>query len=239
MVYAIRFVRRWPSRVLGVLGVWVLALPLGVVAHADNPFFGHPPSSCLGSACRGPVPGIQDEDADGVPDVRDHCPGTPLSCRPVDSVGCPVDSDGDGIADCMDLCPDSQPAASVDQYGCEPQLSLTLDAGVDYFAFDKATLKPRMKQVLNDVIPRLQAALSVPQSTRTIHIMGHTDSIGSDAYNLRLSERRAQAVANYLSAHGLQSQRVVVTGRGEREPVASNHTARGRAQNRRVEIRVY
>jgi outer membrane protein OmpA-like peptidoglycan-associated protein len=71
-----------------------------------------------------------------------------------------------------------------------------------------------------------------------LEVAGHTDSIGSDAYNDQLSQRRAQAVASYLTSRGVNSQRLMTVGGGERYPVASNDTEAGRAQNRRVEISV-
>lgn len=99
------------------------------------------------------------------------------------------------------------------------------------FDFDKADLKPAGKQELDTVV----RALKENPSLRT-HIVGHTDNKGSDAYNMRLSQRRADAGAAYLVSQGIQRQSITTAARGLREPVATNKTAEGRAQNRRVEI---
>lgn len=101
------------------------------------------------------------------------------------------------------------------------------------FDFNKATLKPEARTQL----ARVLQALKEQPGLRT-HVVGHTDSIGSDAYNMRLSQRRAQSVADYLVQNGVPRQTITTDHRGEREPVASNATDEGRAQNRRVEITV-
>lgn len=99
------------------------------------------------------------------------------------------------------------------------------------FDFDKAVLKPAGKQELNTVL----RALKENPSLQT-HIVGHTDNKGSDAYNMGLSKRRADAAASYLASSGVPRQTITTDARGEREPVATNNTDAGRAQNRRVEI---
>jgi outer membrane protein OmpA-like peptidoglycan-associated protein len=99
------------------------------------------------------------------------------------------------------------------------------------FDFDKADLKPEARRQLGVVLQALRE-----QPSLQVHIVGHTDSVGSDEYNMKLSERRAGSVANYLVQQGVPRQNIRTEWRGEREPVASNATATGRAQNRRVEI---
>jgi outer membrane protein OmpA-like peptidoglycan-associated protein len=101
------------------------------------------------------------------------------------------------------------------------------------FDFNKATLKPEARTQLGRVLQ----ALKEQPGLRT-HVVGHTDSIGSDAYNMGLSQRRAQSVADYLVQNGVPRQTITTDHRGEREPVASNATDEVRAQNRRVEITV-
>ncbi|AWV07215.1 OmpA family protein [Marilutibacter maris] len=99
------------------------------------------------------------------------------------------------------------------------------------FDFDKSDLKPGFYPVLDDVANTLR------QYDQTIvEVAGHTDSVGSDAYNQQLSERRAASVGNYLMSRGLMRDRFILIGAGEGHPVASNETDSGRAQNRRVEI---
>ncbi|MDC8804749.1 OmpA family protein [Halomonas pacifica] len=104
------------------------------------------------------------------------------------------------------------------------------------FAFDSAELMPAAHATLNDVARRL-IENERSQDVR-VHIGGHTDSVGSDQYNLGLSQRRANSVRDYLIARGVESDRLVARGFGEARPVASNETDAGRAQNRRVELNV-
>lgn len=111
-------------------------------------------------------------------------------------------------------------------------IKLNLPDGVT-FGFNQANLQPQFYPALNNIAGTLR------QYNQTIiEISGHTDSIGSDAYNQTLSERRAQAVADYLAAQGVQRERMEVVGMGKRYPIASNDTEQGRAMNRRVEIRI-
>ncbi|WP_029009450.1 OmpA family protein [Azospirillum halopraeferens] len=109
---------------------------------------------------------------------------------------------------------------------------LTVPSGVT-FAHDSAALMPQAQQSLDEVARVLTAN---PQTT--IDIIGYTDSTGNAAYNQRLSEQRATAVANHLISRGVQPARILAVGQGINNPVASNATAEGRAMNRRVEIRV-
>lgn len=103
--------------------------------------------------------------------------------------------------------------------------------GAITFAFDSSNLQPQFYPVLDDV------ARTLAEYNQTIvEVAGHTDSVGTDAYNQTLSVQRAQSVANYLMGKGLMRDRFIVTGAGESRPIASNETEEGRAQNRRVEI---
>ena len=113
-----------------------------------------------------------------------------------------------------------------------PALAITLSADA-YFDFDKAILKPEGKTKLDEFRQLLKG-----RDQDMLLTVGHTDSIGTDAYNDRLSLARAQAVKAYLVSAGIGAERIKVEGRGEREPVADNKTAEGRAKNRRVEIKV-
>ena len=102
-----------------------------------------------------------------------------------------------------------------------------------FFDFDKATLKPEGRQVLDQVAAQVDQV-----NLETLIATGHTDSIGTEAYNQGLSERRANSVKEYLVSKGIDSNRIYVEGKGESQPVASNATREGRAQNRRVEIEI-
>lgn len=102
-----------------------------------------------------------------------------------------------------------------------------------FFDFDKSVLKPEGKAKLDDLVSKVQGI-----NLEVIVAVGHTDSVGSDAYNQKLSERRAQAVKAYLESKGIDKSRVYTEGKGEKQPVADNKTKDGRAKNRRVEIEV-
>jgi OOP family OmpA-OmpF porin len=102
-----------------------------------------------------------------------------------------------------------------------------------FFDFDKAVLKPEGKAKLDDLTSKIQGI-----NLEVIIAVGHTDSVGSDAYNQKLSVRRAEAVKAYLVSKGIEKNRVYTEGKGEKQPVADNTTAEGRAKNRRVEIEV-
>ena len=99
------------------------------------------------------------------------------------------------------------------------------------FAFNDASLQPQFYPVLNDV-----ASTLAEYNQTVVEVAGHTDNVGSDAYNHELSVRRANSVAAYLSSHGVIQQRLITVGAGESRPIATNETDDGRAQNRRVEI---
>lgn len=111
-------------------------------------------------------------------------------------------------------------------------IKLNLPDGVT-FDFNKADLKPQFYPALNNVAATLRE-----YNQTIVEVTGHTDSIGSDAVNQRLSEQRAASVGNYLIGQGLMRERFEIVGMGKRYPIASNDTESGRALNRRVEIRV-
>jgi OOP family OmpA-OmpF porin len=167
-----------------------------------------------------------DSDGDGVPDYRDQCPGTPAGVT-VDSVGCPLDSDGDGVPDYRDQCPNTPAGVAVNALGC-PESAVLQDVN---FEFDSAQLTAQARSVLDGVAQRL-----VNNPDVRVSIEGHTDSRGSAQYNKNLSQRRAESVAAYLAQRGVNANRMRAVGYGEERPIASNATAEGRAQNRRVEL---
>lgn len=180
-----------------------------------------------------------DGDGDGVPDGVDRCPGTPKGAE-VDPHGCPRDRDGDGVANGIDQCPNTAESTEVDQQGCprnEVQKQLEEKGRVIlhnvYFDFDRATLRPESKPALDEA----GNALAKHPKLR-IEIQGHTDAVGPSEYNLQLSQRRARAVLDYLLANfpSLDRSAFVVRGYGETQPIASNASAEGRQENRRVEF---
>ena len=102
-----------------------------------------------------------------------------------------------------------------------------------FFDFDKSVLKPEGKAKLDDLASKVKDI-----NLEVIIAVGHTDSVGSDAYNQKLSVRRSEAVKAYLVSKGIEKNRVYTEGKGEKQPVADNKTKEGRAKNRRVEIEV-
>lgn len=102
-----------------------------------------------------------------------------------------------------------------------------------FFDFDKSVIKPAGKAKLDDLVQKIKGI-----NLEVIIAVGHTDSIGTDAYNQKLSIRRSEAVKAYLVSKGIEKNRVYTEGKGEKQPVADNRTAEGRAKNRRVEIEV-
>jgi OOP family OmpA-OmpF porin len=102
-----------------------------------------------------------------------------------------------------------------------------------FFDFDKSVIKPAGKEKLDDLIGKIKDI-----NLEVIIAVGHTDSVGSDTYNQKLSVRRSEAVKAYLVSKGIEKNRVYTEGKGEKQPVADNKTAEGRAKNRRVEIEV-
>jgi outer membrane protein OmpA-like peptidoglycan-associated protein len=102
------------------------------------------------------------------------------------------------------------------------------------FAFNSADLTPKSKGILDQWVAKIKA-----DKTMRVEVAGHTDSIGSDAYNQKLSERRAKAVVDYFVAQGIAADRLKAVGYGKKKPIASNATDEGRAQNRRVELQIF
>ena len=178
-----------------------------------------------------PEPVDGDSDQDGVLDSVDACPFTAAGVS-VDATGCEInnDLDGDGVLNSVDKCPDTQAGAKVDEVGCYIVLK------------DNVTIQLNVKFANNsdqivsgsDQIRDLANFMKEHPLTKVV-VEGHTDSRGSEAYNQSLSQKRAVSVANTLSSnYGIQKSRVTAIGYGESNPVASNDTAEGRAENRRV-----
>ena len=177
-----------------------------------------------------------DSDGDGVPDYLDKCPGTPKGVN-VDAKGCPVDSDGDGVPDNLDKCPGTPRGVPVDDTGC-PIAGIEV-AGDEWFVrgqvlFDlnRDTVKPEAAEVLLRVANFLKK-----NQQYTVEIQGNTDSTGALAWNMKLSEMRADAVKQYLVTNGVAAGRLTTKGFGPNEPLAPNNTAEGRAKNRRVDFK--
>jgi OOP family OmpA-OmpF porin len=164
-----------------------------------------------------------DADHDGVVDRLDQCPNTPAGAT-VDARGCELDGDHDGVVDRLDKCPTTPAGDKVDSVGC----SLTIALQVQ-FDTAKATIKPVSYPELDAFVAFMK---NVPSASG--ELQGHTDSVGKAAYNLKLSQQRADSVKAYVVGKGVDASRITTKGYGLTQPVADNKTAEGRAQNRRV-----
>ena len=172
-----------------------------------------------------------DTDGDGVVDGIDMCANTPAGVS-VDRVGCPFDTDRDGVEDHNDLCPATPLGTIVDAVGCPlPGQNILSLTGVN-FDTNKAVLTPASQDILEQAVTLLKQTDAVIE----VRVEGHTDSRGSEAYNMTLSQKRAEAVVDYLVSRGVSSTSLIPVGMGETSPVASNDTAAGRAANRRVDF---
>jgi OOP family OmpA-OmpF porin len=170
-----------------------------------------------------------DSDGDGVANSKDQCPNTPAGAS-VDAYGCELDSDGDGVANSKDQCPDTAEGQPVDNNGCDLEEHYTLN-GI-YFEYDSAKLTDDSMAAVHDALAILKRHPEL-----VVEIAGHTDSKGTDAYNLVLSQKRAEAVRKELVLHGIDGANLTAKGYGESQPIADNGTDAGRAKNRRVELR--
>ncbi|WP_400072173.1 DUF5723 family protein [Zobellia russellii] len=178
---------------------------------------------------------LVDSDGDDVMDEDDKCPN---EAGAAENEGCPwPDTDGDGVLDKNDDCPNE--AGTVANNGCpeapevteEVQKQLNDYAKTILFNSGKASIKAESTSVMVDIITILK---EYPDAKFTVE--GHTDSVGSEATNQRLSESRATSVKDFLVEKGIDSSRLTAVGYGESKPIASNMYKDGRAQNRRVEI---
>ena len=180
--------------------------------------------------------GCPDADGDGVADVDDKCPN---EAGPAANNGCPwPDTDGDGVLDKDDKCPNE--AGTAANNGCpevkpteEAMKTLNEYARSILFNSGKATFQKQTDQVLQSMVAIFK---EYPQANFSLE--GHTDSDGSKSMNQALSERRANAVRDYLIANGIASERLSAAGFGESNPIASNNTGAGKKENRRVEVKL-
>ena len=170
---------------------------------------------------------VLDSDNDGVVDAIDKCPNTPEG-RVVDENGCELDDDNDGVVDALDKCPNTAAGVSVDKNGCAESMILAIK-------FENASSKINEKDS-----PQLKEYVEFMKrnSAYDVTVIGHTDSKGSASFNQKLSEERAKAVESELIKGGVKASRVSAMGKGEEEPIADNNTAEGRAENRRIEVKL-
>jgi outer membrane protein OmpA-like peptidoglycan-associated protein len=180
--------------------------------------------------------GCPDSDGDGVPDKDDRCPNTPKGYK-VDKFGCPLDSDKDGIPDSEDACPDKAGVAELK--GCPFTVQAIigkyqLSMKPIYFDFDSYKLKPDGIEALD----KLANALSNHRDFG-VQLDGHTDYIGTEEYNLKLSEKRANSAKGYLLNKGITDNQIRLQYFGKSKPAQDNKTREGRSLNRRVEYSLF
>lgn len=191
--------------------------------------------------------GCPDSDGDGIADKDDKCADTPKGWK-VDASGCPLDQDKDGVPDAIDECPTV--AGLKDNKGCPPKpvapvvaAELTPDqvtiqnvkVSPVHFVSGKSYLTDYSKGVLGKLIKTMNS-----DKDFKVNMYGHTDSQGSDSYNLKLSQERINSVAEYLISKGISKDRIIhQKALGKTKPIASNNTPEGRLQNRRVEFEIF
>ncbi len=199
----------------------------------DTDMDGVPDIDDLCPTVKGPAEfrGCPDTDQDGIPDGKDLCPD---AAGPAETEGCP-DRDKDGVIDLEDRCPDQ--AGEKENYGC-PKARVTV--GKDrliltekiFFRLGKAVIERSSFALLDDVAK----VLKEHSEFQRIRIEGHTDNVGRKDSNMRLSQKRAEAVMNYLVKAGVDKARLDAVGYGDEKPITTNETEDGRTVNRRVEF---
>jgi outer membrane protein OmpA-like peptidoglycan-associated protein len=169
------------------------------------------------------VVAVQDSDGDGVVDPDDQCPDTPMG-TPVNDKGCPLPPP-------PPPCKKPAPGERVSLEGCGTGDTIVLH-GVN-FEFDRAQLTVNARTLLDNVAEELHRYADIQ-----VEVGGHTDAKGTDAYNQRLSEARAESVLSYLADKGVARERMTAVGYGESQPLADNESDEGRERNRRVELKI-
>jgi OOP family OmpA-OmpF porin len=177
--------------------------------------------------------GCPDTDGDGIIDPNDKCPG---EAGPAETLGCP-DMDKDGILDKDDKCPEVY--GLLENKGCpeiKQEIKQVFEKALQGIQFEtgKDVIRKSSYPILDDVV-----TIMIQHPEYNLSIYGHTDNTGGDELNMNLSQKRADSVKKYLLEHGVPEARIIeVKGFGETMPVATNDTAEGRTQNRRVEFKV-
>ena len=198
----------------------------------DGDGIANPQDECPTVAGTAAMNGCPDADGDGIKDSEDECPN---EAGPKENNGCPwEDKDNDGVLDKDDECPEV--AGTAANNGCpEPTVEVMKELN-EYsrtilFDLDKATIRSESEETLQAI-----ADIMKEYDNTVFHIGGHTDSTGSDSYNEKLSKERAESVRQFLISAGIPANRLTAEGYGEARPIATNNTAKGRQENRRVEI---
>jgi OOP family OmpA-OmpF porin len=178
-----------------------------------------------------------DNDNDGIPDAIDKCPMKPEDMDGFeDADGCPdPDNDKDTVLDVDDFCPNTPGAPGGSRPGCPGLIVVTAReiriTQQIHFEFNKAKIRPESYPILDAIVDVLRDHPKI-----TLEIQGHTDNVGSAAYNKKLSQLRAESVRTYLGQHGTDVSRLAAVGYGMSQPIVPNNTASNRALNRRVQF---
>jgi outer membrane protein OmpA-like peptidoglycan-associated protein len=177
-----------------------------------------------------------DSDGDGITDDQDQCPD--LAGDP--PTGCPPDTDGDGVYDPFDDCPNKPETDNgfEDDDGCPDTVPRRLRGFTG--VMPGITFETGSARIASSSSPTLDEAVQTLEHNPKydVEVVGHTDDTGDRNLNMRLSHQRAQSVKRYLVRKGIEPERIQTRGAGPDEPVASNDTAQGRAENRRIEFKV-
>jgi outer membrane protein OmpA-like peptidoglycan-associated protein len=177
-----------------------------------------------------------DADGDGILDVEDACRDVPGVRDPDPKKnGCPPDTDGDGILDDVDACPKLPGPKNVDpkKNGCPLVIVTEKEIRINEqvkFKFNSAEILPESGGILGEV----KKVFDEHPEIKKVRVEGHTDNVGKPAYNKALSQRRAASVMKWLTDHGIDKKRLISEGFGQSEPIDTNDTDAGRANNRRV-----
>lgn len=169
-----------------------------------------------------------DEDLDGIINAADECAGTQRGIL-VDSKGCAYDSDNDGVPDHKDICVNTPSTLQVDFQGCRLNDTLAL-----VFKTDSDEILPVSDEIIQEF-----AKFLIDNKGYHAEIIGHTDSVNTEAYNMELSQRRAMSTKKALVKKGIEASRLTTSGKGEIDPIASNILKEGRQKNRRIEVRIF
>jgi outer membrane protein OmpA-like peptidoglycan-associated protein len=177
-----------------------------------------------------------DNDADGVLDAKDKCPGTQ---GPVENNGCPdTDGDGDGLVDRLDNCPEEKGTEA--NHGCKNKQLVVITKDqlkiLDQVKFVSGSAK--LSSASNKLLDNIARVLLAHLEIWKVRVEGHTDNVGDSAKNLKLSQDRAQSVVAYLVKKGVAPERLEAQGFGDTKPLEDNATKKGKAANRRVEFNI-